>query len=194
MKQKSLPVGRQGFTLIELLVVITILGILASIGLNTFTSAQKKSRDAKRKGHLKQISDALQSYSNDNADNEYPDDGSDSGNIYGCGEDALEECTWGETAFQNDDTGTVYMIQMPQDNTAGSNYYYDAETVSGYVRKFILCTRLENTNDIDVPKDDDNNPLVYRNIDDSTDSDCGTYACNYCTSSPNTPLPETTTE
>ena len=175
----------KGFTLIELLVVITIIGILASIGLNTFTSAQRKSRDAKRKAHLKQISDALQSYSNDNINNEYPDDGSDSGNIYGCGEDAEEECIYGTTAFQNDDTETVYMLTMPGDPSVGSTYYYDAETVSGYVKKFTLCARLENTNDVSVPKDEDSNPLVYK------DTDCTTDTCNYCISSPNQSLPDT---
>ena len=49
-----------GFTLIELLVVITIIGILAGIGLNSFQSSQKKSRDATRKSDLRQISHALE--------------------------------------------------------------------------------------------------------------------------------------
>ena len=179
MKQKSLPVGRQGFTLIELLVVITILGILASIGLNTFTSAQRKSRDAKRKGHLKQITDALEAYYNDQE--EYPDDSS--GNIMGCGENALEECTFGETAFQNDDTETVYMLTMPGDPSTGSTYFYESFTEVGVRTKYQIYARLENSVDIDIPKDVDDNPQNYG-------VSCGTSNCNYGLASPNM-APET---
>ena len=178
----------KGFTLIELLVVITILGILATIGLNSFTSAQKKSRDAKRKGHLKQIADALESYANDNSNNEYPDDGSDSGNIYGCGEDAEDECVWGETAFSNTTTDTIYMLEMPNDPTTGFTYYYDA--TGSIVRNYILCARLENTNDISVPKDASNNPQTYDDTNCTGDND----TCNYCISSPNQSLPTTDTD
>ena len=38
----------KGFTLVELLVVITVIAILASVGLVMFTQAQKKARDGKR--------------------------------------------------------------------------------------------------------------------------------------------------
>ncbi|KKR41619.1 MAG: Type II secretory pathway pseudopilin PulG-like protein, partial [Candidatus Woesebacteria bacterium GW2011_GWB1_40_12] len=54
-----------GFTLVELLVVIAILGILATIGLVTFSSSQMRGRDAQRKSDLKQISSALEIYYND---------------------------------------------------------------------------------------------------------------------------------
>ncbi|MGB9911055.1 MAG: type II secretion system protein [Microgenomates group bacterium] len=56
----------KGFTLIELLVVITILGILAVIGLGSFSSSQMKGRDAQRKNDLSQIQKALEMYYNDN--------------------------------------------------------------------------------------------------------------------------------
>jgi len=167
--------NKRGFTLIELLVSITIIGILASIGLNTFTSAQKKSRDVKRKGHLKQIQDALESYYNDQE--QYPADSS--GLIVGCGAAAAEDCTWGETAFSNTTTGTVYMIQMPQDPSNGTNYFYEAFSVSGVRTKYQLYARLENTQDGDVPKDS-GNPQNY-----GTAVDCGAYDCNYGVSSPN---------
>jgi len=51
-----------GFTLIELLVVISILAILITLGLTSFASAQKKSRDAKRKADLRDYKNALEQY------------------------------------------------------------------------------------------------------------------------------------
>jgi prepilin-type N-terminal cleavage/methylation domain-containing protein len=51
-----------GFTLIELLVVIAIIGFLASASVLAFNSARIKSRDARRKADLVQISKALELY------------------------------------------------------------------------------------------------------------------------------------
>lgn len=172
---------KKGFTLIELLIVITIIGILASIGLNSFTSAQKKGRDARRKTHLKQLTDALESYYNDQG--QYPsDDGS--GNLMGCGINAVELCTWGTTAFSNTTTGTVYMVETPNDGSTGQNYYYDAIADVTLNNKFLLYARLENTQDIDVPKNVDGDPQVYNG------TSCGSsILCNYGISSSNITLP-----
>ncbi len=54
-----------GFTLVELLVVITIIGILSGIGISTFSSAQGRGRDAKRKADLHNMAIALQAYYSD---------------------------------------------------------------------------------------------------------------------------------
>ena len=48
MKQK-------GFTLIELLVVVAIIGILAAVGVNTFTGFQEKAKKAALKANHKLI-------------------------------------------------------------------------------------------------------------------------------------------
>ncbi len=53
---------RAGFTLLELLVVIGIIGLLVSVGISSFSTAQKKARDAKRKSDLKAIQSALEQY------------------------------------------------------------------------------------------------------------------------------------
>jgi type II secretion system protein G len=57
----------QGFTLIELLVVISIIGILASLTLVSYTGAQKQTRDTQRRSDLNQYRNALESYAASNA-------------------------------------------------------------------------------------------------------------------------------
>jgi len=56
---------KKGFTLVELLVVISIMGVLALIVASNFLSAQRRSRDAKRKADLATISKAITMYYND---------------------------------------------------------------------------------------------------------------------------------
>lgn len=59
---KVMPTSKlkRGFTLIELLIVITILGILASLTLASYSSAQAKGRDGVRKSDLAQVKRALE--------------------------------------------------------------------------------------------------------------------------------------
>jgi type II secretion system protein G len=136
---------KNGFTLIELLIVIVIIGILAAIGLATFTSSQMKSRDAKRKADLQQVSRALELYYNDKG--QYPaDDGS--GNIMGCGAGAITACTWGSLTvpFSNTTTGTIYMTKLPADPSQYT-YYYVATPVLGRHPQYQLYARLENLQD-----------------------------------------------
>lgn len=52
----------KSFTLLELLVVIGIIAILVGLGTMSYSTAQKKSRDAKRKSDLKTIQNALEQY------------------------------------------------------------------------------------------------------------------------------------
>jgi len=51
-----------GFTLLEMLVVIGIIAILIGIGTVSYSTAQKKARDAKRKQDLNAIQNALEQY------------------------------------------------------------------------------------------------------------------------------------
>lgn len=50
----------KGFSLIELMVVISIIAILAVIGITIFSGAQKGARDAQRRSDVKNIIDALE--------------------------------------------------------------------------------------------------------------------------------------
>lgn len=60
------PILKRGFTLLELLIVIAIVGILVSIGVVSYSSAQKKSRDSRRSQDLKAIQAAWEQYYADN--------------------------------------------------------------------------------------------------------------------------------
>lgn len=59
---KSTDQHKKGFTLLEMLVVIGIIAILVSLGIASYTTVQKKSRDARRKGDLKTIQNSLEQY------------------------------------------------------------------------------------------------------------------------------------
>jgi len=59
-------VKKHGFTLLELLIVIGLIGILVSISAVSYSSAQKKTRDSRRKSDIKAIQNALEQYYADN--------------------------------------------------------------------------------------------------------------------------------
>lgn len=61
----------KAFTIIELLIVISLVAILSSAGLYTYSAAQKRSRDARRMSDLSQYRTALESFAN-NHDGLYP--------------------------------------------------------------------------------------------------------------------------
>jgi len=74
---------QKGFSLIELLVVITILGVLAAIGLTSYRTANMKARDSRRQADIQAIRSALEVYRADK--DEYPsklDDSEFNSNLY----------------------------------------------------------------------------------------------------------------
>lgn len=54
--------SKRGFTLVELMIVITVIAILATIAVVSFTRVQKQARDTKRKAEIKSLQTALQAY------------------------------------------------------------------------------------------------------------------------------------
>jgi type II secretion system protein G len=119
----------RGFTLIELLVVMAILGILATVGLNSFRSSQLKSRDTRRRSDLEQVQRALEMYFNDYGS--YPP--AAGGQIV-----IGSALAWGGDEMK-DSQETLYMKELPGDPTAGPQYCY-ASTGAAYQ----LYARLEN--------------------------------------------------
>lgn len=67
----------KGFTLIELLVVVAIISLLVSSAVTMFSTAQKRSRDARRLGDMNTIQKAMEVYINDHQ--VYPDENSANG-------------------------------------------------------------------------------------------------------------------
>ena len=120
---------RRGFTLIELLVVITIIAVLNGAGTVSWTNAQKKGRDAKRKADLKSIQQALELYFQENKYYPrpwYPN--------YWC-------TTTGLSGYLE----PTYIKKVPTDPLyAGTTKDYYYTTAWG---RYTLAASLENTND-----------------------------------------------
>lgn len=126
LKRKS-----SGFTLIELLVVIAIIGILATFIVASFSNAQEKSRDARRKSDLDAIKKALELAKSD----------STGGSYYPSAASAATLETPG------------YIRDLPVDPTTAGAYQYFAGTtpcVAAGCVDYRLSATLENNLDPDV--------------------------------------------
>jgi prepilin-type N-terminal cleavage/methylation domain-containing protein len=112
MNEKSQPAGRQGFTLIELLVTISIIGIILGIVSVGFSTAQKNTRDSRRKGDLTAIQKSVeQCYV---LESEYPDT-VESGSSISCG----SQTTMNSVPSDPKDTGSfVYTYSVSADNSS----------------------------------------------------------------------------
>lgn len=122
MGRKNLAVVPRGFTLIELLVVISIIGILVTVIATSFITAQKRSRDARRRADIDAIGKSLeQCYILSNL---YPTAALVSfGSALTCG-------------------GQKTMNLLPNDPKSPGTYTY---TVNALQTSYCLCAALEQT-------------------------------------------------
>lgn len=130
--------NNKGFTLMEILIAMAIMGILAGIGIGSYTVSLQKGRDAQRKSDLSQIQTALESYQNDF--NSYPL--SSDGKLAGC-DDGKSVCGWGEEFSLS--SGKVYMKKLPVAPRNSEEYVYVSNGI-----KYQIFARLENVKDQSV--------------------------------------------
>ncbi len=140
----------KGFSFIEILVVVTIIGIISTIGLVTYTEFLKQSRDAKRKGDIEQIRAAIEIYKSNN--NTYPTiDITNQTDI--C--DDMPACASG-----------VYYLRKVPDDPKNDTYEYVYFSPPGGT-DYTLCAFLEQEQE---------NPSSYGDCNKTAASE----ACNYC--------------
>jgi general secretion pathway protein G len=125
-----------GFTLIELLVVMTIIAVLAAIGLVNFTTASKSARDSRRKTDLETVRQALVLYKVQN--NFYPPGINDAGSY----------TSLVSGSYLTSASGAYLSSPTPVDPRNPTNngslpyfYSYDRPTAT----TFCLCADVENT-------------------------------------------------
>ncbi|MBI2051944.1 type II secretion system protein [Candidatus Roizmanbacteria bacterium] len=110
---------KKAFTLLEMLVVIGIIAVLVGLGTVSFTTAQKKARDAKRKGDLSSVQKAFEQY--------YSICGFDYPGSLG-------------TSVTCANPNTEILNPVPTDPKDASSYVYTYDSAK---RSFTLCATLE---------------------------------------------------
>lgn len=135
MQKNGQPAGRQGFTLIEILVAATIIAVLSVIGVASYTSINRRSRDAKRKSDLEQVRSALEMYRADKGF--YP--GSSTGFI---------QLTSLDNGSGSGPLIPTYMPSIPMDPKSTSQtpitYYYSPLGTVAPFYSYCICANLES--------------------------------------------------
>lgn len=135
---------KTGFTLIELLVVIGIIATLTALALPNYMGARERARDARKKGELHELKQALRLYYNDFES--YPQ--SSGGTIMGC-VDGMAACG---SAFAT--TTTTYMKRMPLE------YYYEQDASTD---DFRINVAFETASDGDIEASQNRCPPINGN-------------------------------
>jgi prepilin-type N-terminal cleavage/methylation domain-containing protein len=108
----------KGFTLLEILIVIAIIGILVSLGVVSYASAQAKSRDSRRRSDMKAVQSGWEQYYADNNGN-YPLD---------CNANMSSYLPAG---FPSDPKGTGDSVYLFTDHCAADSYCFCAKLEAG---------------------------------------------------------------
>lgn len=114
---------KNGFTLLELLVVIGIISVLISITAISYSSINKRSRDARRKSDLEQVRSAMEMYRADFG--YYPTGPNNEFKTFDNAVNYRDAIAGYMTAFPKDpkdDTEYPYQIMMT-DRRSDSNFY-----------------------------------------------------------------------
>lgn len=149
----------RGFTLIEIMVAITIMAILATVGMTTYNQSQLRARDAKRKQDLRAVATALELFYQ--TYKRFPCSGNGWVNSsLGSWITDLQDATYCAAG-----TGTTlaprFISQVPKDPLSNTGSGYQANTFGyGYNSNptnpygtcsgtgyYILAAQLENPND-----------------------------------------------
>src|SRR5262245_61364038 len=99
------PLSARGFTLIEVMIVVTLVVILASIGMSTYTNSVHRTREAVLREDLFRMRDAIDQYYADK--NQYPQSLQDlvsEGYLREIPKDPMTDSaeTWTEVPSEND--------------------------------------------------------------------------------------------
>lgn len=149
---------RAGFTLVELLIVMAVMSILVGIGINTFSIAQKKARDARRKADLRQIQTALEIYRQDYG--YYPSGTCADGNV--CLMNSKSTSTPWLAGLDSNYIGSLPKDPINNNPSGGQAYSADKDYIYTYhieeemhdgpgtARGYSLVTQLEDANDPDA--------------------------------------------
>ncbi len=124
-----------GFTLMELLITVSIIAILISIGIASYSTINKQSRDTKRKSDIEQIRSALEMYRADNS--AYPNIGSGG---------------WTAASDLSTALASTYILAIPSDPKGATQpYMYKATDISnGVYYGYCLSALLETENPTDT--------------------------------------------
>lgn len=120
---------KKSFTLLEMLVVIGIIAVLVSMGIASYSTIQKKSRDAKRQGDLKAAQQVMEQCYSVNGF-QYPDFTNPSAGIFSvtCPTDANLNFTVSDPlntdtyVFTMSRTTTTYTITAPDLESSTSSF------------------------------------------------------------------------
>lgn len=117
-----------GFTLPELLVVISIIGMISTIGVVSYSSVRASARDVKRASDMKQLQTAIELFFESN--NYYPGDAKSGSEGVILGTDKTK--TLSDAGFAPTLRGTPYMVAVPRNpEPFGSPYVYRSLNADG---------------------------------------------------------------